>query len=92
MIKYVIYYSHSKERETPERKERKNMKKWKVFVRGWERSTSSKRGESTICNIIIVEAETKEEAQQKAKLEFIKRGTRRLDSERPIQYTREIKK
>ena len=27
MQKYVIYYSHSKERETPERKEIKKMKK-----------------------------------------------------------------
>ena len=63
------------------------MCKWKIQINGYERNSNM-----AIARIIIVDAETKEEAQQKAKINFIsgKGGNFRLSKDRPIQYTRKI--
>lgn len=66
------------------------MNKWKIQVNGYERNSFF--SELAICRTIIVEAETKDEAIQKAKISFIsgKHGNYRLNKNRPIQYTRKI--
>lgn len=63
------------------------MSKWKIQINGYERNSNT-----AIARIIIVDAETKEEAQHKAKIDFVsgKGGNFRLHKDRPIQYTRKV--
>ena len=62
---------------------------YKIQVNGYKRISGT---EIRIARNIIVDADTKENAIQKAKIDFIrgKGGCFRLDKTRPIQYTKKI--